>query len=87
MKEFKSRRIEKWEDRLVFSYLCLVGKIKKWRDRKLIYLVEKKNKRMEKEFGINLQFCVCANKKVTHFFSKKIVYVQVDEKEKKRKKK
>ena len=42
---------------------------------------------MEKEFGINLQFCVCANKKVTHFFSKKIVYVQVDEKEKKRKKK
>ena len=42
---------------------------------------------MEKEFGINLQFCVCANKKVTHFFSKKIVYVQVDEKEKKRKEK
>ena len=39
---------------------------------------------MEKEFGINLQFCVCANKKVTHFFSKKIVYVQVDPKKKKK---
>ena len=28
--------------------------------------------------------CVCANKKVTHFFSKKIMYVQVDKKKKKK---
>ena len=26
--------------------------------------------------------CVCANKKVTHFFIKKIMYVQMDEKKK-----
>ena len=40
----------KWEDRrdLIFSPLCLVGKIEKWDARKLICLVGN-------EFGINLQ--------------------------------
>ena len=42
--------IEKWKDRkdLVFSYLCLVGMMEMWRDRKLICMVEKKNEKMEK---------------------------------------
>ena len=40
--------IEKWEDRrdLVLSHMCLVGRMKKWRDGRLICLVEKK-----KEYG------------------------------------
>ena len=46
--------IEKWEDRkdLVLSHMCLVGRMKKWRDEKLICLVEKKNESMENEVGI-----------------------------------
>ena len=41
---------EKWEDRrdLVFCHMCLVGRMKKWKDGKLIYLVEEKSKRMQK---------------------------------------
>ena len=62
LKQWKSRRIEngeeieKWEDRrdLVFSHLCLVERMKKWRDEKFICLVWKKNERMENEVGINL---------------------------------
>ena len=37
-------RMEKWEDRKVFSFphLCLVEGVKKWRDEKLFTLVENK---------------------------------------------
>ena len=60
MEEWKSgrieneERIEKWEDRrdLVFSHLCLIRKMEKRRDGKLICFVEKKNERMENEAGI-----------------------------------
>ena len=49
--------MKKWEDirYLVFFYMCLVEKMEKWGDRKLIYLVEKKNEMMKTEVGINLQ--------------------------------
>ena len=49
-------RIEKWEDKkdLVFPRVCLVGKMEKWRDEKLICLDEKKNERMKNIVGINL---------------------------------
>ena len=49
--------IEKWEDRknLVFSHMYLIGKIEKWENEKLIYLVEKKNEKMKIEISINLQ--------------------------------
>ena len=41
--------IEKREDRrnLIFSYLCLVGRMEKWKVIKLICLVEKKKKKRE----------------------------------------
>ena len=44
-----SRRIEKCEDKkyLVFSRVCLVGGIEKWKDGKLFCLVEKKSERIE----------------------------------------
>ena len=37
-------RMEKWEDKKVFSifHLCLVERVEKWRDRKLFGLVENK---------------------------------------------
>ena len=49
-------RIEKWTDRkdLVFSYMCLVGRVKKWRDGKLFCLIEKKSERIENKVCINL---------------------------------
>ena len=49
-------RMEKWEDwkDLVFPRVCLVGKMEKWRDEKLICLDEKKNERMKNIVGINL---------------------------------
>ena len=56
--------IEKWEDKrdLVISYLCLVERMEKWRDEKLICLVEKKIENMENEVGINLQLYPSLNK-------------------------
>ena len=62
MIEKKSERIEngemieKWNDRknLVFSHMCLVGRIEKWRDENLFYLVEKKNEMIENKLRINL---------------------------------
>ena len=49
-------RIEKWKDRkdLVFSYMYLVGRVEKWRDGKLFYLVEKKSERIENKVCIKL---------------------------------
>ena len=43
--------IKKWNDRknLVFSHMCLVGRIEKWRDEKIFYLVEKKSERIRSE--------------------------------------
>ena len=65
MDEWKSWRIEnekgieKWENKrdLIFSHLCLVGKMEKSRNGKLICLVEMKNGRMENKVGINLPLC------------------------------
>ena len=44
-------RVEKWENKrdLIFSNM------EKWKDKKLIYLIEKKNEMIENEVGINLQ--------------------------------
>ena len=52
--------------------------MEKWRDKKLICLVEKKNERMENEVGIKftIMFPLNKTKKKHIFFSKKIVYVQ-----------
>ena len=54
--------MEKWEDRkwredrkdLVFSHMCLVGRVEKWKDGKLFYLVEKKSERIENKICVNL---------------------------------
>ena len=37
--------------------MCLIGRVEKWRDEKLFYLVEKKNKRIENRVCINLLLC------------------------------
>ena len=49
-------RIEKWKDRkdIVFSHMCLVGRVEKWKDGKLFYLVEKKSERIENKICVNL---------------------------------
>ena len=60
--EWKSGRIEngemmeKWKDGkdLVFSRMCLVGRVEKWKDGKLFYLVEKKSERIENKICVNL---------------------------------
>ena len=51
--------MEKQEDikDFVFPHLCLVGRAEKWKDGKLICLVENKNEGIENEVGINLQLC------------------------------
>ena len=48
--------------------------MEKWRNEKLIHLIEKKNERMENEVCINLQFCfpLKKDKKVTLFLLKKL---------------
>ena len=48
--------IEKWKDRkdLVFSCMCLVGRVEKWRDGKLFCLIEKKSERLENKVCIKL---------------------------------
>ena len=47
--------IEKWEDGkyLVFSLVCLVGGVEKWKDEKLYCLVGEKKWRMENLIYIN----------------------------------
>ena len=47
----KSGKIEK---KISFPYLCLVGKVEKWKDGKLFYLVKMKNVRIENRVCINL---------------------------------
>ena len=42
--------------------MCLVERMEKWRDEKLICLVEKKIENMENEIGINLQLYPSLNK-------------------------
>ena len=51
--------MEKWEDRKDFSFphLCLVGRVEKWRDEKLFYLVGKRNGRIENGVCISLLLC------------------------------
>ena len=55
MEEWKSKRMEKWEDRkyLVFSRVYLVGGMEKWEGGKLFCLVEKKSERIENVVYIN----------------------------------
>ena len=47
--------MEKWEDRkdLVFSDVCLVGRVEKWEGRKFFCLVEKKSERIKNIVYIN----------------------------------
>ena len=55
MEEWKSKRMEKWEDRkyLVFPHVCLVGRVEKCESGKLFCLVEKKSERIENVVYIN----------------------------------
>ena len=50
-----SERMEKWEDikYLVFSRVCLVGEMEKWKGEKLFCLVEKKSEMIENVVYIN----------------------------------
>lgn len=43
------KKVEKWKNKRDFSfpYLYLVGRVKKWSDKNLFCLVEKKNERIE----------------------------------------
>ena len=52
-------------NKILFSLVCLVGRMKMWRDGKLFCLVEKKkNERIEKIVCINLLSCsYCIKKK------------------------
>ena len=60
---------------LLPSEALVFGRMEKWRNEKLLCLVEKKNEKMENEVGINLQYVpIKENKKVTHLKKKKIVY-------------
>ena len=42
---------------LVFHHMCLVGRMEKWKNEKLICLVEKKNENLEKVVCFNLLLC------------------------------
>ena len=55
MEEWKSERMEMWEDRkyLVFPLVCLVGWVEKWDGEKLFCLVGEKNGRMKNIIYIN----------------------------------
>ena len=52
----KKKKEKKKENRkhFVFSCVCLVGEMEKWRDEKLICLDEKKNEKMKNIVDINL---------------------------------
>ena len=54
MEEYKSERIEKY---LVFSRVCLIGRVKSRSDEKLFYLVEEKNGKIEYIIYINFHLC------------------------------
>ena len=51
--------MKKYEDIRDFSFprSCLVGKMEKWRNEKLFYLVEKRNGKIENKVYINLLIC------------------------------
>ena len=55
MEEWKSGRMEMWEDGkyLVFPLVCLVGGVEKWEGGKLFCLVGEKNGRMKNVIYIN----------------------------------
>lgn len=44
---------------LVFFYLYLVWRMKKWRNESFICLIEKKSEMIEIEIDIYLQLCSC----------------------------
>ena len=50
----RDRKLEGYRKDLVFSRMCLVGRIEKWRDEKLFYLIEKKSERIENKVSIKL---------------------------------
>ena len=54
---------------IVFSYMYLVGRIEKWKDRKLLYLVEKKCERIKNITYINLLI----NKKNIIYYQLKLI--------------
>ena len=54
---------------IVFSYMYLVGRIEKWKDRKLLYLVEKKSERIKNITYINLLI----NKKNIIYYQLKLI--------------
>ena len=51
----KTKILQDWEDRkyFIFPHLCLVERMKKWRDEKRFCLVEKKNERIENVVCVN----------------------------------
>ena len=51
--------------------MSFIRKMEKWRNRKLICLIEKKNERLEKlsYYKFIIIFLLNKTKKVTHFFS------------------
>ena len=54
---------------IVFSHMYLVGRIEKWEDRKLLYLVEKKSERIKNITYINLLI----NKKNIIYYQLKLI--------------
>ena len=54
---------------IVFSHIYLVGRIEKWKDRKLLYLVEKKSERIKNITYINLLI----NKKNIIYYQLKLI--------------
>ena len=54
---------------IVFSHMYLVGRIEKWKDRKLLYLVEKKSERIKNITYINLLI----NKKNIIYYQLKLI--------------
>ena len=68
------RKVEEYK-RFIFSLICvLVGRIAKWRDEKIFYLVEKKNERIENIICINLPLCtnLVKQKIIHHIFINKL---------------
>ena len=73
MEEWKSERIEKWEDGkyLVFPLMCLVGGMEKWEGGKLFCLAGEIKGRIENVIYINwlLYPCYIICKKYIYLYS------------------
>ena len=53
-RELSYQKTQSKQALLVFSLVCLVWGVEKWRNGKLIYLVEKKNEKIENKVCIKL---------------------------------